>query len=164
MNKLLIASLLTLSVGTAFAADITKTTDTVPSTEAKAIEKTANSPQMMSMTRLKLGGKEITVLIAETKEQREEGLMHVEKMDENNGMIFSYGAPVEKACMWMKNTKIPRDVAFIDGNGKIVNIEEMKPLTTDNHCNTSGPIFYALEMNAGWFAKNGVKAGDSISN
>lgn len=134
----------------------------------KAIPEQTPTPQEslpMSLAKLKLGGQEITVLIAETEEQRKQGLMNVKNMDENNGMIFSYGAPVEKACMWMKDTKIPLDVAFINGEGKIVNIEaDMKPLSTDSHCNTAGPIYYALEMNAGWFAKNGVKPGDSLSN
>ena len=162
MKKWLTASLLALAVGSAFAAS-DNTNNTVNTDASNAVASSQAEP--MSIAKLKLGGKEITVLIAETEEQRKQGLMYVDKMEENNGMIFSYGAPVEKACMWMKDTKIPLDVAFIDGAGKIVNIEaDMKPLSTDNHCNTSGPIYYALEMNAGWFAKNGVKPGDSLSN
>lgn len=162
MKKWLIASLLALVAGSVFAAS-DNANNTINTDVSSAV--TPAQPKPMSMAKLKLGGKEITVLIAETEEQRKQGLMYVDKMEENNGMIFSYGAPVEKACMWMKDTKIPLDVAFIDGSGKIVNIEaDMKPLSTDNHCNTSGPIYYALEMNAGWFAKNGVKPGDSLSN
>ncbi|MGN0917918.1 MAG: DUF192 domain-containing protein [Oxalobacter sp.] len=162
MKRWLIASLLALVAGSVFAAS-DSANNTINTDVSSAIAPA--QPEPMSMAKLKLGGKEITVLIAETEEQRKQGLMHVDKMEENNGMIFSYGAPVEKACMWMKDTKIPLDVAFIDGSGKIVNIEaDMKPLSTDNHCNTNGPIYYALEMNAGWFAKNGVKPGDLLSN
>ncbi len=165
MKKLLIASLLALCCGSAFAAGGAdkNAAKTAPKAEAKAAAASVN-PAQMSLTKLKLGGKELTLLIAETDEQRAQGLMGIEKMEENNGMIFTYPAPVTKLCMWMKDTKIPLDVAFIDGNGKIVNIETMKPMTTDNHCNTGGPIFYALEMNAGWFAKNNVKPGDALSN
>ena len=163
MKKFLVASLIALMAGTAYAAT-DEAKENAVSTDATAAT-AEKQPEAMSLAKLKLGGKEITVMIAETEEQRKQGLMNVERMDENNGMIFSYGAPVEKACMWMKDTKIPLDVAFINGEGKIVNIEaDMKPLSTDSHCNTAGPIYYALEMNAGWFAKNGVKPGDSLSN
>ncbi len=162
MKKWLVTLLLVLAAGSVSAAS-DNTNNTVNTDVSSAAA--SSQPEEMSIAKLKLGGKEITVLIAETEEQRKQGLMDVEEMDEDKGMIFSYGAPVEKACMWMKDTKIPLDVAFIDGTGKIVNIEaDMKPLTTDSHCNTGGPIYYALEMNAGWFAKNGVKPGDSLSN
>jgi len=61
----------------------------------------------------------------------------------------------------MKNTAIPLSVAFIDHEGVIVNIEEMEPFTTDSHC-SAGWIHYALEMNAGWFRKNGLKPGSRV--
>lgn len=152
MKKLLVAAMMALVAGTAFADGAAK------KAPAKA------DPTQMSLAKVKLGGKELTLLVAETDEQRARGLMGIEKMADDNGMIFTYPAPVTKLCMWMKDTKIPLDVAFIDGAGKIVNIETMKPMTTDNHCNTGGPIFFALEMNAGWFEKNNVKPGDSLSN
>ena len=162
MKKWLVASLMALIAGSVSAATDNPANSTASTDTANMPATTQPVP---TAARLKLGGQEITVLVAETEEQRKQGLMGVEELLEDQGMIFSYGAPVEKACMWMKDTKIPLDVAFIDGNGKIVNIEaNMKPLSTDSHCNTSGPIYYALEMKAGWFARHGVKPGDSLSN
>lgn len=63
--------------------------------------------------------------------------------------------------MWMKNTYIPLSVAFIDDDGRIVNIEDMQPHTEDAH-NAAAPVRYALEVNLGWFAKRGIKAGAKV--
>jgi len=52
--------------------------------------------------------------------------------------------------------------AFIADDGTVVNLENMKPQTTDSHC-SSKPVRFVLEMNQGWFAKRGVKAGSKIS-
>jgi len=63
--------------------------------------------------------------------------------------------------MWMKNTLLPLSVAFVDARGRVINIEDMQPHTTDNHC-AAGPARFALEMNLGWFAERGIKAGDTL--
>jgi uncharacterized membrane protein (UPF0127 family) len=61
----------------------------------------------------------------------------------------------------MKNTYVPLSVAFIDRSGRILNIEDMQPLTEDSH-QAAGPAKYALEMNQGWFAKRGIGKGDKV--
>lgn len=106
------------------------------------------------------GGKIIRAEVAATDAQRERGLMYRKSLPENNGMLFVFDRPA-RSCMWMKNTAIPLSVAFIDHEGVIVNIEEMEPFTTDSHC-SAGWIRYALEMNAGWFRKNGLKSGSRV--
>jgi hypothetical protein len=63
--------------------------------------------------------------------------------------------------MWMKNTVIPLSVAFIDANGVILNIEEMKPLTETTHA-SAGQAQFALEMSGGWFARKRINPGDQI--
>jgi uncharacterized membrane protein (UPF0127 family) len=75
-------------------------------------------------------------------------------------MLFVFTDEANHA-MWMKNTFIPLSVAFIDSKGVITNIEDMKPHTEDAHPATR-PVRYALEMNLGWFAKRGIKAGAKI--
>ena len=102
--------------------------------------------------------------LAATEEQREQGLMHREKMPVNAGMLFVFGNPATQ-CMWMKNTPLPLSVAFIDAGGKIVNIEDMQPHTLDSHCSTRAvPVRYALEMNLGWFKQRNIKPGMNIGN
>lgn len=98
--------------------------------------------------------------VAQTDAQRQQGLMFREKMASNHGMVFVFDQP-NSQCMWMKNTLLPLSVAFIDSEGKIVNIEDMQPQTLDSHCSAK-PVKYALEMNLGWFRQKNVKPGSAI--
>ncbi|KRB73428.1 DUF192 domain-containing protein [Noviherbaspirillum sp. Root189] len=98
--------------------------------------------------------------VAARDAERQQGLMNREKMGANEGMVFLFDAPAG-VCMWMKNTLIPLSVAFIDESGKIVNIEDMQPQTTDSHC-AKKPVRYALEMNQGWFKQKNIKPGTKI--
>ncbi|HJV82283.1 DUF192 domain-containing protein [Noviherbaspirillum sp.] len=98
--------------------------------------------------------------VAARDAERQQGLMFREKLGPNEGMVFLFEAPAG-VCMWMKNTLIPLSVAFIDDSGKIVNIEDMQPQTTDSHC-AKKPVRYALEMNLGWFKQKNIKPGSVI--
>jgi uncharacterized membrane protein (UPF0127 family) len=101
--------------------------------------------------------------VATTKEQQDQGMMQRTTMGQNDGMLFDLGRPALLQCMWMKDTLLPLSVAFIDEAGKIINIEEMKAQTEDNHCSDKkSHVRYALEMNAGWFKKKNVKPGALI--
>lgn len=64
-------------------------------------------------------------------------------------------------CMWMRNTLIPLSVAFLDDEGRIINIADMAPHSEENHC-ARRPARYALEMNRGWFAQRGITAGSKV--
>ena len=101
-----------------------------------------------------------TVEVAQTSEQMEQGLMFREKMAPGHGMVFVFPEQ-HRQCMWMKNTLIPLSVAFIDNDGKIINIEEMQAQTTNNHCGKK-LVRYALEMNQGWFKHKNIQPGSSI--
>jgi len=109
---------------------------------------------------LEIKGHKLTAEVAATEPQRATGLMHRRMLPENRGMlfVFPYTAPQN---FWMMNTYIPLSIAFLDENGTIVNIADMKPLTTDSHSSTK-PAQYALEMNQGWFAKRGIKPGARV--
>ena len=99
--------------------------------------------------------------LAATQETRARGLMFREKLGQNEGMVFSFPAP-RQICMWMKNTLIPLSVAFIGADGRIINIEDMRPQTTDEHCSQQVAL-YALEMRQGWFKQRNIKAGELVS-
>ena len=121
-----------------------------------AMAQAANLP----IIRLSAGTGNLEVEVASNKAQRSLGLMNRASMPESRGMLFVYPAPAY-FCMWMKNTKIPLSVAFIDAQGQVINIEDMAPQTETNHC-TQRNATYALEANRGWFAKHGVVAGSQI--
>jgi hypothetical protein len=109
---------------------------------------------------LRIKGHTIRVELADSPETRRTGLMHRRQMGESNGMLFIFEEPSPQA-MWMKNTLIPLSVAFIRADGRILNIEDMQPLTEDAHA-SSGDALFAIEMNLGWFRKRGIAAGDRV--
>lgn len=66
-----------------------------------------------------------------------------------------------RAAFWMKDTWIPLSIAFISSGGRIVDIEDMQPMTENLH--QPAQIYrYALEVNQGFFRKNGVNVGDRV--
>ena len=95
--------------------------------------------------------------LADNDLARSRGLMFRKSLAQNHGMLFVFdNAAVH--CMWMKNTFVPLSVAFIDDAGTITNIEDMQPQTEESHC-AARPARYALEMEQGWFAQRGIRAG-----
>lgn len=106
---------------------------------------------------LKIGAHVVNAEVAATMETRMKGLMHREKMGKNDGMLFVFDQ-VGYHGMWMKNTLIPLSVAFMDEQGKILNIADMEPHSEQTH-SAAGPARYALEMNVGWFKANNIAAG-----
>lgn len=116
-------------------------------------------PLFAQMPRIELTASfhRIDAEVAADQPDRMQGLMHRKSMAQNQGMLFVF--PVaERHCMWMRNTFLPLSVAFLDDQGKILNIEDMKPQTETSHC-ASAPARFALEMNRGWFSDKGLKPG-----
>ena len=124
---------------------------------APAQEAQTNLPRV----RLGAGMHQIDAQVATTPDERATGLMYRKQMPQHEGMLFVFEYPSQQ-CFWMKNTLLPLSVAFVADDGRIVNIDEMQPQTLDSHCSTE-PVRYVLEMNKGWFAKKGVKAGQKLS-
>lgn len=105
----------------------------------------------------------LEVEIAQTPEERTRGLMNVESLPENSGMVFLNGQ-LSKSPFWMKDTKFPLDIAFWDEQSTIVDTLTMQPCTGEP-C----PLYYpsaeyvsALEANRGVLASNDVKVGDRV--
>lgn len=109
---------------------------------------------------LHIGARTIRAEIADTPEMRERGLMRRERLCADCGMLFVFGSAARHS-FWMKSTPLPLSIAFIAADGSIINIEEMQPNTTDTH-DSRGDALYALEMNSGWFGRNGVAPADKV--
>lgn len=99
---------------------------------------------------LKINDQEFFVEIADTREERELGLMNREFMPENMGMIFEFPNTAPRN-FWMKNTLIPLDMIWLDENKTIVDIQAAEPCTTEECAVYSGkaPAMYVLELNKG---------------
>jgi len=109
---------------------------------------------------LKIRNHVLRAEVADTEDARRTGLMFRKHLGENAGMLFVYESE-QPWAMWMRNTNVPLSVAFIDRHGKIINVEDMQPLTEDSH-QAAGAAKYALETNQGWFRKRGIKPGDRV--
>ena len=102
----------------------------------------------------------IFIEIADSPKEREKGLMFRESLAENSGMLFVYPREKERG-FWMKNTKIPLSIAFINKEGIILNIEDMTPFSEEG-VYSEGNAKYALEVNRDFFEKHGIKRGDKV--
>lgn len=120
----------------------------------------AQQPQL-PMLELSAGMHRIEAEVAATGTSRTSGLMQRRIMAPQRGMLFVF-PETAKHCMWMRNTFLPLSVAFLDGKGRIINIEDMQPQSEDNHCSMQ-PARYALEMNLGWFKSRGLGPGFAIT-
>lgn len=117
----------------------------------------AQAHAQMPRIELTAGFHRIEAEVAADQPDRMQGLMNRRSMAANQGMLFAY-PQAERHCMWMRNTFLPLSVAFLDDQGRIINIEDMTPQTETSHCAAAAARF-ALEMNQGWFASKGLKPG-----
>jgi hypothetical protein len=111
-------------------------------------------------TNMHLGNASFVIEIANTDPTREHGLMERDSMPANHGMIFVF-PDEEQRAFWMKNTRFPLDIAFMDAAGKVVSIKQMRAydLTT---IPSEAPAKYAIELNLGAAEKAALKVGDQI--
>ena len=118
-------------------------------------------PYKLPTIQTNLKGHELTIELATTPETRSCGLSLRESLPTNRGMLFVYAEP-EILTFWMKDTRIPLSIAFIDADGRIVSIQKMTPFLTSKHHESPVPALYALEVNQGWFEENGIGVGDVV--
>lgn len=106
-------------------------------------------------------GQTVQVELARTAAEQELGLMNRPSMPADRGMLFVFAKPA-MLDFWMKDTKIPLSIAYIDADKVITNIEDMAPLDEVTIHKSTRPATYALEVNQGWFAARGIVAGDKV--
>ena len=96
--------------------------------------------------------------VARTTAEKERGLMYREAVPDGTGMIFLF--PEEDIqSLWMSNTLVSLDVAFLDASLRVVDIQQMEAETTNVHSSARRAMF-ALEVPKGWMAAHGVRVGD----
>jgi uncharacterized protein len=121
-----------------------------------ALAQNVPQPKLDTVT-LSAGMHNIRAEIARTPMQTQTGMMYRREMAQNEGMLFVFDG-LERRCFWMKNTLLPLSIAFIADDGRVVSLADMQPQSEESHCSAE-PVRFALEMNQGWFAKRGIKAG-----
>ena len=116
----------------------------------------------MEKLTVKVADKTYTVSVARTEEEKEKGLMGVETLPENEGMLFDYtDDPQTEISFWMKDTLIPLDIVFINNQGVVAAIAQGEPLSEEQLACVADEgelIFYVLEINV----NSGIKEGDKF--
>ncbi|OQA36847.1 MAG: hypothetical protein BWY53_00271 [Parcubacteria group bacterium ADurb.Bin326] len=111
-----------------------------------------------------IGSKTVQVEVVSTAENQAKGLSGRKSLDENSGMLFDFG-DYQARTFWMKDMNFPLDIIWISG-GKIVGVN--KNATPEGEFPqikyySPGPVDQVLEMNAGWFERNGIMVGQTVS-
>jgi len=117
--------------------------------------------------RAKIGQTSFFVELALTEEERQKGLSGRSTLEENTGMLFSFGQEDVFPSFWMKGMLIPIDIIWID-EWEVVKIHENiqpEPEKSDGELTKyypDGPIDLVIEVNAGFSGKNNIRVGDNV--
>jgi uncharacterized membrane protein (UPF0127 family) len=104
---------------------------------------------------------DVAVEIAATDQERETGLMYRSHLGANDGMIFLFTHP-QPLTFWMKNTEIPLDMIFADSSRAVLGMVEKAEPYSEQMLSVPGDSQYVLEVNGGFCAQHGIKAGDHL--
>jgi len=123
----------------------------------------ANISFAKSELTIESGGKKLhfNVEVADTDERRALGLMYRTSLPADAGMLFDFKRDQDVA-MWMRNTRIPLDMLFIDAKGKVVNIAQRAVPFSETTIPSAGAVRAVLELNGGTAERLGLKAGDKV--
>jgi uncharacterized membrane protein (UPF0127 family) len=120
-----------------------------------------NKPQSnLPTVQMQLGNKSFTLEVADTTATRTYGLMRRDSMPSDHGMIFVFPDEEERG-FWMKNTRIPLDIVFVNVSGHVVSVKQMKPYDL-NSTPSDGPAMYAIELNQGAAQSAQITAGMQV--
>ena len=129
----------------------------------------ANRPNFKKHS-LEINAVKLVVEIADDSKKTAYGLMNIDELPKGiDGMLFVFPKR-EKLSFWMKNTRIPLSIAYIDDNYKIISIQDMEPESSMllesrlKRYQSPKAVRYALELKKGDFEKRGIKLGDSFKN
>lgn len=107
------------------------------------------------MISIEIGDKKYKVKEAKTEEEKMKGLQDIESLPENEGMLFYYDSPQDVAY-WMKDTKVPLDIVFINDDEEVISVKQGEPLSED--LIEEDDVLYVLEVNQG----SGIQPGDEL--
>ena len=115
----------------------------------------------LERVQLTVGTGAFSVEVARTEEQRARGLMHRQSLGRREGMLFVFPAD-QHLAFWMKDTTVPLSIAFLSSEGRILQVEDMEPLSLKS-IRSRLSARYALELPRGAFTEVGASEGDTIT-
>lgn len=124
-------------------------------------EKSTTQGSNLPTVQIPIGQKTYTLEIVSKEGDRNTGLMRRDSMPEDHGMIFIFKG-TEPRSFWMKNTRIPLDILYLDAAGKVVSVHRMEPYV-ERGTRSKGPAKYAIELNAGQAEAAKIHEGDAVT-
>jgi hypothetical protein len=104
----------------------------------------------------------IAIEVADDDAQRAQGLMYRSDMADTTGMLFIFDKAAPRS-FWMKNTKIPLDIMYVDDNLQIIMIYKSVMPYSERSIPSEGPARYVVEVKGGFTTRNNIEEGDLIS-
>lgn len=114
--------------------------------------------ETFSLVALQIGQHNISVQLADTEQKRAQGLMY--QTSANPGMLLLYPQPTA-ISLWMANTAIPLDVAYIGPDWTILQLVMLEPFDR-TPVPSPGAVMAALEMPRGWFQQHQISVGQKV--
>jgi uncharacterized membrane protein (UPF0127 family) len=162
------ALLLALLTGAACSGPPRPAPDAVAPSSNRALREEGLAPAIRVDLQIeaKSGPVNVRAELAVTPDQRARGLMYRDALEEGTGMFF-VGPERRVQSFWMKNTRIPLDMLFIDGPpdvpvGSVIGIVHQAEPSTLTPRSAGGPSRYVLEVPGGWARKHGVLVGAKV--
>lgn len=115
----------------------------------------------LPVIKLLLGTNEIAAELARTSVQWQTGMMFRQTIGEHEGMLFVFPG-TQRASFYMKNTRVPLSCAYIDPEGTILEIHDLKPFDEQPVPASSDRVQYVLETAQGWFPRHQVSVGTLV--
>ena len=110
---------------------------------------------------IKVGDRVVQMQIAAQVEEMQKGLMFRQSMGADEGMLFIYPAPTQMG-FWMRNCEFIQNIGFFDAGGVLKETYEMYPHDERTVSSHAHDLQFALEMNQGWYERNGLKPGAKL--
>lgn len=110
---------------------------------------------------ISIDGHELQLQLALTPTEQKKGLMFRERLANDHGMLFLFKQP-EQRSFWMRNTRIPLDLAYFDYSGRLKEIYQLFPFDETSVMSNSSEIIIAIETNQNWFSERGIRTGALI--
>ena len=126
-----------------------------------SVSGSAPAPATPGTRTLSVAGRTVTVEMALETPTRAQGLMYRTALPADAGMLFLFPRS-EPRTFWMRNTRIPLDIAFLEDDGTIINVRSAPPMVERPGFTSLRPCRVVLEMNQGWFEAAGLRPGDRV--
>ena len=149
---------LALTLLAAFGCD--RASPPPPSTGPHGQAAGADQPQRLPTATIQVGAVPLAVEVAREKEQQAKGMMFRRTLGPDEAMLFVFDREANLA-FWMKNTYVDLDLAYLRGDGTVLQIERMKAFNPEGVFSRE-PARFTLEVPAGWFAAHGIEVGAKV--